>query len=184
MFGCRPYKRDAEGSHQIWLPPEPSFSIEVRSNVQSAGKWQVEKLASAVLTGPLRLFGKLRSLFVSGCVGIASLQTLWHPLADDVHQSLKRLLHIDVVFGTGFKKLKACKSREMLLLHSNRTNKAWETSTVVSKSYFAYLAVRTAVFLYLKRLLCHLPCHIYFLPKALEHCPMNMSWSVWTWDQS
>lgn len=38
-----------------------------------------------------------------------------------------------------------------------------------------HLTVQTAVFLSLKQPLSRLPCHTYFPPAALEHCPMNMS---------
>lgn len=65
-------------------------------------------LTSTILTGPLRLFTELWPLFGSGYSWVIVVQTLCHPLTDDVHQALKRLLHVNVVFGTGFKVLKTC----------------------------------------------------------------------------
>lgn len=37
-----------------------------------------------------------------------SLHALVHLLADDVHQTLKHLLHVDVVLRAGLKELEAC----------------------------------------------------------------------------
>lgn len=37
---------------------------------------------------------------------VSGVQALRHLFTDDVNQSLEGLLHVDVVFGTGFKELK------------------------------------------------------------------------------
>lgn len=68
-------------------------------------------LASTILMGPLWLLTELWPLFISGDSWIVVVQTLWHPLADDVHQSLECLLHVNVVFSTCFKVLKTCRER-------------------------------------------------------------------------
>lgn len=64
--------------------------------------------ASAVLVGPLRLLIQLWPLLGSGDGRVVVIQSLCHPLTDDVHQPLERLLHVDVVFRTGFKELESC----------------------------------------------------------------------------
>ena len=58
--------------------------------------------------GALRLLIELMALLLSSDGRIPRLQVLRHPLTDYVHQSLKCLLHVNVVLGTGLKKLKAC----------------------------------------------------------------------------
>lgn len=58
--------------------------------------------------GPLRLLRELWPLFGSSDSRIVVVQTLRHPLADDVHQPLEGLLHVNVVFSTHFKVLKTC----------------------------------------------------------------------------
>lgn len=63
-------------------------------------------LTSAVLVGPLRLLVELWPLFGSADGRVVVVQTLCHPLTDDVHQPLEGLLHINVVFGARFKVLK------------------------------------------------------------------------------
>lgn len=63
-------------------------------------------LASAVLVWRGRLLSELWALFGSGDGWVSGIKALWHLLTDDVHQALKGLLYIDVVFGTGLKKLK------------------------------------------------------------------------------
>lgn len=56
--------------------------------------------------GPLRLLAELWPLFSSGDGGVVVIQTLCHPLTDDVHEPLKCLLHVNVVFSACFKELK------------------------------------------------------------------------------
>ena len=58
--------------------------------------------------GPLRLIVELWSLFGSSDSWIVVVQSLRHPLTDDVHQPLKGLLHVDVIFSTRFEVLKTC----------------------------------------------------------------------------
>lgn len=65
-------------------------------------------LTSTILMGPLRLLVELWPLFSSGDSRVIVVQTLRHPLADDVHQPLEGLLYINVVFSAGFKVLKTC----------------------------------------------------------------------------
>lgn len=72
------------------------------------------RLASTILTGPLGLLGELWPLFCSGHSWVAVVQTIRHPLADDVHQSLKGLLHIDVIFSTRFKVLETCQEEQQM----------------------------------------------------------------------
>lgn len=64
--------------------------------------------ASTVLVGSLRLLVQLRTLFASGDSGVIVVEALCHPLTDDVHQPLKRLLHVYVVLSAGLKELKTC----------------------------------------------------------------------------
>lgn len=62
--------------------------------------------------GGRRLLGELGALF-GPCDGrVPGVQALRHLLADDVHQPLEGLLHVDVVFGTGLKELKPCNYTE------------------------------------------------------------------------
>lgn len=61
--------------------------------------------------GPLRLLVELRPLLGSGDGGVVVVQALRHPLADDVHQPLEGLLHVDVIFGAGFEVLETCPER-------------------------------------------------------------------------
>lgn len=68
-------------------------------------------LTSTILMGPLRLLVELRPLFGAGDGGVVVVQTLRHPLADDVHQPLEGLLHINVVFSARFKELETCQDR-------------------------------------------------------------------------
>lgn len=65
-------------------------------------------LASTILMGPLRLLGELWPLFSSSYSRVVVVQTLCHPLTDDVHKPLEGLLHINVIFSTRFKVLKTC----------------------------------------------------------------------------
>lgn len=65
-------------------------------------------LASTILMGPLRLLGELWPLFSSSYSWVVVVQTLCHPLTDDVHKPLKGLLHINVIFSARFKVLKTC----------------------------------------------------------------------------
>lgn len=65
----------------------------------------VSHLASTILTGPLWLLSKLWPLFGSGDGRVIVIQALCHPLADDVHQPLEGLLHVNVIFGASFKVL-------------------------------------------------------------------------------
>lgn len=65
-------------------------------------------LASTILMGPLRLLVELWPLFSSGDGWVAVVQTLCHPLTDDVHQPLEGLFHVYVIFSTRFKVLKTC----------------------------------------------------------------------------
>ncbi len=84
------------------------------SIVQSAGNgggWE-RLLASTVSVGALRLLTELRALSVSRDGRIRRLRVICHPLTDYVHQSLKCLLHVNVVLGTGLKELKACDSQK------------------------------------------------------------------------
>lgn len=62
--------------------------------------------ASTILVGSLRLLVQLRTLFGSGDGGVIVVEALCHPLTDDVHQPLKRLLHVYVVLSAGLKELK------------------------------------------------------------------------------
>ena len=59
--------------------------------------------------GPLRLLVELWPLFSSGDGRVVVVQSLRHPLADDVHQPLEGLLHVDVVFSARFEVLKTCR---------------------------------------------------------------------------
>lgn len=68
-------------------------------------------LTSTILMGPLRLLVELRPLFGAGDGGVVVVQALRHPLADDVHQPLEGLLHVNVVFSARFKELKTCQDR-------------------------------------------------------------------------
>lgn len=62
--------------------------------------------ASAVLVRCGGLLCELGSLFGSRHCRISRIQTLRHLLADYVHQPLEGLFDVDVVLGTGLKKLK------------------------------------------------------------------------------
>lgn len=68
-------------------------------------------LTSTILMGPLRLLVELRPLLGAGDGGVVVVQTLRHPLADDVHQPLEGLLHVNVVFSARFKELETCQDR-------------------------------------------------------------------------
>lgn len=61
--------------------------------------------------GPLRLLAELWPLFSSGDSRFIVVQTLRHPLTDDVHQPLEGLLYVNVVFSAGFKVLETCQDR-------------------------------------------------------------------------
>lgn len=66
-------------------------------------------LASTILVGSLRLLVELWTLFGSSDGRVVVVQTLSHPLTDDVHQPLERLLHVYVVFSARLKELKTCR---------------------------------------------------------------------------
>lgn len=66
-------------------------------------------LASTILMRPLWLLSELWPLFIPGYGRVVVVQTLRHPLADDVHQPLEGLLHVNVVFSTRFKVLETCR---------------------------------------------------------------------------
>lgn len=63
-------------------------------------------LASTILVGPLRLLVELWPLFTAGDSRVVVVQTLRHPLADDIHQPLEGLLHVNVVFSACLEVLK------------------------------------------------------------------------------
>lgn len=69
-------------------------------------------LTSTILTRPLRLLVELWALFSSSDGRVAVVQTLRHPLADNVHQALKGLLHINVIFSARLEVLETCQDRE------------------------------------------------------------------------
>lgn len=51
-------------------------------------------------------------VLLCGSDGWICLQTLGHFVADDIHETLKCLLHINVILGTCFKKLKTWKKHK------------------------------------------------------------------------
>lgn len=55
-------------------------------------------------------------VFEAGEWTTISLHSFVHFLTDYIHQPLKHLLHIDVVFGTGFKELESWKNRTMEIM--------------------------------------------------------------------
>ena len=67
------------------------------------------RLASTILTGPLRRLVELWPLFGAGDGRVVVVQALRHPLADDVHQPLEGLLHVDVVFSARLEVLETCR---------------------------------------------------------------------------
>lgn len=64
--------------------------------------------AGTVLMRPLGLLSELWALLGSRDRRVVVVQTLCHPLTDDVHQPLERLLHVNVVLSARLKKLKPC----------------------------------------------------------------------------
>lgn len=67
--------------------------------------------ASTILVRPVGLLIELWPLLGSTDGGVVVIQSLCHPLTDDVHQALKRLLHVDVVLSACFKVLKTCRHK-------------------------------------------------------------------------
>lgn len=63
-------------------------------------------LAGTILVRSLRLLIQLRAELGPGDVGVIVVEALCHPLTDDVHQPLKRLLDVYVVFSTRLEELK------------------------------------------------------------------------------
>lgn len=66
-------------------------------------------LASTILVRSLRLLVQLRTHSGSGDVGVIVVEALGHPLTDDVHQPLKGLLYVDVVFSARLEEFKTCR---------------------------------------------------------------------------
>lgn len=159
-------------------------------------------LTSTVLMGPLRLLVELRPLFGSSDGGVVVVQTLWHPLTDDVHQPLEGLLHVNVIFSARFKELKTCREggAKRLCLHSllqwgacagNETvgvrhtcSSPIKTTSRKTKSSLSgpqtHPTDPTAAGLSEKPPLVHPPCHTYSPPAGPGHCPTSTSWSEWT----
>lgn len=69
-------------------------------------KTVVAALTCTVLVRRGGLFCQLRPLLGPCDGGVPGVQALRHLFTDDVHQTLEGLLHVDVVFGAGLKKLK------------------------------------------------------------------------------
>ena len=69
---------------------------------------------SSAGTGSVALRGCLLQAGVGVAFGLhpLALHALVHLLTDHIHQALKHLLHVDVVLGTGLKKLKSWKEKE------------------------------------------------------------------------
>lgn len=64
-----------------------------------------ETLAATVRLRWRRGFLELRAL-LGGRDGWVGLQALGHFVTDDIYEALEGLLHVDVILGAGFKKLK------------------------------------------------------------------------------
>lgn len=84
----------------MWLPPRSQFLLR-----QEGVGWR-QGLCLAAAAARLRGWGVPQSgAFPIAAGAGAGFQGLIHLLADDVHQALKDLFHIDVLLGAGLKKL-------------------------------------------------------------------------------